>query len=52
MDEQVDNQRDVPNLAEIMPRLQDKSLPPVHLWNPEFCGDIDLTIKLIIDVEC
>ena len=22
-----------------------KSLPPVHLWNPEFCGDIDLVIK-------
>lgn len=23
----------------------EKSLPPVHLWNPEFCGDIDMTIK-------
>ncbi|GJL95893.1 MAG: hypothetical protein DHS20C05_22980 [Hyphococcus sp.] len=22
-----------------------KSLPPVHLWNPEFCGDINLVIK-------
>jgi len=20
-------------------------LPPVHLWNPEFCGDIDMHIK-------
>lgn len=22
-----------------------KSLPPVHLWNPEYCGEIDLVIK-------
>ena len=22
-----------------------RSLPPVHLWNPEFCGDINLVIK-------
>lgn len=22
-----------------------KSLPPVHKWNPEFCGDIDMIIK-------
>ncbi len=22
-----------------------KALPPVHLWNPEFCGDIDMHIK-------
>jgi len=22
-----------------------KGLPPVHKWNPEFCGDIDLVIK-------
>ena len=21
-----------------------KSLPPVHLWNPDFCGDIDMRI--------
>ena len=21
-----------------------KKLPPVHLWNPEFCGDIDMRI--------
>lgn len=23
----------------------DKALPPVHLWNPEYCGEIDLVIK-------
>lgn len=22
----------------------DKGLPPVHLWNPDFCGDIDMRI--------
>lgn len=22
-----------------------KKLPPVHLWNPEFCGDIDMCIR-------
>lgn len=24
---------------------QTKGLPPVHLWNPPFCGDIDMHIK-------
>ncbi|QXH37218.1 DUF1285 domain-containing protein [Pseudomonas muyukensis] len=23
---------------------QHKGLPPVHLWNPDFCGDIDMRI--------
>lgn len=32
------------NLAEIMSRLQDKKLPPVDKWNPDFCGDIDMRI--------
>ena len=22
-----------------------KSLPPVHLWNPDYCGELDLVIK-------
>lgn len=22
-----------------------KSLPPVHLWNPDYCGELDLIIK-------
>ncbi|MEE8295708.1 MAG: DUF1285 domain-containing protein [Sphingomonadales bacterium] len=29
----------------ILKAIQDKKLPPVHLWNPEFCGDIDIEIK-------
>ncbi|MEM7300792.1 MAG: DUF1285 domain-containing protein [Pseudomonadota bacterium] len=24
---------------------QGKGLPPVHLWEPEFCGDLDMEIK-------
>ena len=34
----------MPNLAEIMARIQDKSLPPVHLWTPDYCGEIDMRI--------
>lgn len=30
-------------LAQI-PKGNDKGLPPVHLWNPDFCGDIDMRI--------
>ena len=25
-------------------QISQKGLPPVHLWNPEFCGDIDIRI--------
>ncbi len=25
-------------------QISKKGLPPVHLWNPEFCGDIDIRI--------
>ena len=27
-----------------MPRAAGKGLPPVHLWNPPFCGDLDMRI--------
>jgi len=30
------------NLLEQIPKAN--GLPPVHLWNPDFCGDIDLRI--------
>jgi hypothetical protein len=29
-------------IAAALPR--DKGLPPIHLWNPPFCGDIDMRI--------
>ena len=25
-------------------QISKKGLPPVHKWNPEFCGDIDIRI--------
>ena len=33
-----------PDLAEIMARLPQESLPPVHLWNPPAGSDIDMRI--------
>lgn len=33
------------SLDQILKSIQDKKLPPVHLWKPEFCGDIDIEIK-------
>ncbi len=32
------------NLLEQITRSQSKGLPPVHLWNPPFCGDLDMRI--------
>ncbi len=32
-------------LAELQKLDSEQSLPPVEKWNPEFCGDMDLTIK-------
>ena len=33
-------------LDEIVKHISDKSYPPVHLWNPEFCGDINMRIAV------
>jgi len=32
------------NLASAARSASKRGLPPVHLWNPEFCGDIDMRI--------
>jgi uncharacterized protein len=32
------------SLTASLPRPGGKGLPPVHLWNPPFCGDIDMRI--------
>ncbi|MEO0752480.1 MAG: DUF1285 domain-containing protein [Pseudomonadota bacterium] len=32
------------SLATAAKSAQGKGLPPVHLWNPDFCGDIDMRI--------
>lgn len=31
-------------IAAMLPRGTGKGLPPVYLWNPPFCGDIDMKI--------
>lgn len=32
------------NLLGQIPKTENKGLPPVHLWNPPFCGDLDMRI--------
>jgi hypothetical protein len=32
------------SIAAMLPREDGKRLPPVHLWNPPFCGDLDMRI--------
>ena len=32
------------SIAAMLPREGGKGPPPVHLWNPPFCGDIDMRI--------
>ena len=36
--------RGLEGIAAMLPRDGGKQLPPVHLWNPPFCGDIDMRI--------
>ncbi|OUR77828.1 proteophosphoglycan precursor [Alphaproteobacteria bacterium 46_93_T64] len=31
-------------LNAIIKQIKDKKHPPVHLWNPDFCGDLDMKI--------
>ena len=33
------------NLAELQKILADQKHPPVHLWEPDNCGDMDMVIK-------
>ena len=35
---------DAENLAAAAKAAGKRGLPPVHLWNPEFCGDLDMRI--------
>ncbi len=32
------------DIAEAIKPSKDSGLPPVHLWNPPFCGDLDMQI--------
>ncbi len=42
--EQGTRQSGLDGIAAMLPREGGKGLPPVHLWNPPFCGDIDMRI--------
>lgn len=33
-------------LERILAAVRDQRHPPVHLWNPEFCGDLDMRIAV------
>lgn len=38
-------QKDVkPTMDGLLSQIKDKGPAPVHLWNPDFCGDIDMRI--------
>ena len=41
---QETRQQGLESIAAMLPRDGGKGLPPVHLWNPPFCGDIDMRI--------
>jgi hypothetical protein len=38
------SQRGLDAIAGAAKRAGDQGLPPVHLWNPPFCGDLDMRI--------
>lgn len=42
--ERQQNQRVFDSLAEAARHASKKGSPPVHLWNPPFCGDLDIRI--------
>jgi len=44
LDKVIDAANPLKGLAEARKAAGEKSLPPVHLWNPELCGDIDMRI--------
>jgi hypothetical protein len=37
-------QKSLEGLTASLPRAESKGPPPVHLWDPPFCGDIDMRI--------
>ena len=38
-------QRGLAGVAEAARAAPERGLPPVHLWNPDHCGDIDIVIR-------
>jgi len=37
-------ERDYDDIARVIREASKKGAPPVHLWNPDYCGDIDMRI--------
>ena len=44
MSEQMNVKTTADNIASAARAASKKGLPPVHLWNPPFCGDLDMRI--------
>ncbi|AUH34874.1 DUF1285 domain-containing protein [Paracoccus tegillarcae] len=45
MVDQADNRVNAQGIAEAARKAGKKGLPPVHLWDPPFCGDLDMQIR-------
>ncbi len=44
MPDQINDIGKADNIAATVRKVAKKGLPPVHLWNPPFCGDLDMRI--------
>ncbi len=44
MSDQITDIGKADNIAATIRNVAKKGLPPVHLWNPPFCGDLDMRI--------
>jgi hypothetical protein len=45
MSDQTDTRSGLEGVAAAVRQAPGRGLPPVHLWSPEHCGDIDIVIK-------
>ena len=44
MPDQINDIGKADNIAATVRKVAKKGMPPVHLWNPPFCGDLDMRI--------
>ena len=44
MTQELKPQRGLDAIAGVARQVGERGLPPVHLWNPPFCGDLDMRI--------
>ena len=45
MAESTDSKAGLAAVVEAATQAPGRGLPPVHLWNPPHCGDIDIVIR-------